>query len=162
MRPREQWWPSLSIPATRATPQMAWVERTLVRRIVIANDQSIEWSSRQRQLRLHLVAQDSRFVILAERGALPNLATRALSLCVRRLSDEWQTRYGHPLLLVKSFLDRQLFRATAYQAGEWQARGRRFLSRLTFQLTRTIQLCLALSRFRGWLGWKKLGINPED
>jgi hypothetical protein len=72
---------------------------------------------------LHLLAQNSRFVILADRQELPNLASRALSLCLKRLSDDWQEHYGHPIVLVESFVDRQLFRATAYKASGWQALG---------------------------------------
>jgi hypothetical protein len=54
-----------------------------------ARDQSIEWSERQREGRLHLLAQNSRFVILAPRQRFPNLASRAMSLCLQRLSADW-------------------------------------------------------------------------
>ena len=88
-----------------------------------ARDQSIEWSEEQRERRLHLLAQNSRFVILAEREQLPNLASRAMSLCLARLSADWLKEYGHPVVMVESFVDRQLFRATAYKASGWQALG---------------------------------------
>jgi hypothetical protein len=88
-----------------------------------ARDQSIEWSEQQRQRRLHLLAQNSRFVILADRQQLPNLASRAMSLCLKRLSEDWQKLYRHPIVMVESFVDRQLFRATAYKASGWQALG---------------------------------------
>ena len=88
-----------------------------------ARDQSIEWSEEQRERRLHLLAQNSRFVILAEREQLPNLASRAMSLCLARLSADWLKEYGHPIVMVESFVDRQLFRATAYKASGWQALG---------------------------------------
>jgi len=88
-----------------------------------ARDQSIEWTDAQREARLHLLAQNSRYVILADRQQLPNLATRAMALCLRRLSADWQAAYGHPIVLVESFVDRQRFRATAYKAGGWEALG---------------------------------------
>jgi hypothetical protein len=88
-----------------------------------ARDRSIEWSEEQRERRLHWLAQNSRFVILADRQTLPNLASRAMKLCLQRLSDDWQQQYRHPILLVESFVDRQLFRATAYKAAGWQALG---------------------------------------
>jgi hypothetical protein len=88
-----------------------------------ARDQSLAWSEEQRARRRHFLAQNSRFVILADRQQFPNLASRALSLCQRRLSADWQRHYRHPILLVESFVDRQLFRATAYQASGWQALG---------------------------------------
>ena len=88
-----------------------------------ARDRSIEWSDQQRERRLHLLAQNSRFVILAERQQLPNVASRAMSLCLERLSRDWLKEYGHPIVMVESFVDRQLFRATAYKACGWQALG---------------------------------------
>ena len=88
-----------------------------------ARDQSIEWTDEQRERRLHLLAQNSRYVILAERDQLPNLASRAMSLCLARLSSDWFEAYGHPIVMVESFVDRQLFRATAYKASGWQALG---------------------------------------
>lgn len=88
-----------------------------------ARDQSIEWSEEQRERRLHFLAQNSRFVILVDRQRFPNLASRALSLCLKRLSQDWQEHYGHPIVMVESFVDRQLFRATAYKASGWQALG---------------------------------------
>jgi hypothetical protein len=88
-----------------------------------ARDQSIEWTEAQRQARLHLLAQNSRFVILGDRQQLPNLATRAMARCLGRLSSDWQKAYGHPVVMVESFVDRQLFRGTAYKAGGWEAMG---------------------------------------
>jgi hypothetical protein len=88
-----------------------------------ARDQSIEWSEEQRARRLPLLAQNSRFVILADRQTFPNLASRAMKLCLQRLSEDWQKQYRHPILMVESFVDRQLFRATAYKASGWQALG---------------------------------------
>jgi hypothetical protein len=88
-----------------------------------ARDQSIEWSERQREGRLPLLAQNSRFVILAPRQQFPNLASRALSLNLKCLSHDWQAHYHHPIVLVESFVDRQYFQATAYKASGWQSLG---------------------------------------
>ena len=88
-----------------------------------ARDRSIEWSEQQRERRLHFLAQNSRFVLLADRQQLPNVASRAMSLCLEGLSDDWLKEYGHPIVMVESFVDRQLFRATAYKASGWQALG---------------------------------------
>jgi hypothetical protein len=88
-----------------------------------ARDRSIEWTERQRESRLHLIAQNSRFVILAQRQQYPNLASRALSLCLQQLSADWQSQYGHPIVMVETFVDRQSFQATAYKASGWQPLG---------------------------------------
>jgi len=83
----------------------------------------IGWSPEQRRRRLHLVANNARFLLLTQPGQLPNLATRVLALCCQRLSGDWQAAYGHPILAVESFIDAQLFRGTAYKAAGWQALG---------------------------------------
>ena len=82
------------------------------------------WSNLQRRSRLHLVAQNCRYVILADRGDWPNLASRALALVCRRLSQDWQQTYGHPIAAVESFVDSQLFRGTAYKASNWTLLGK--------------------------------------
>ena len=82
-------------------------------------DHWIGWSDEQRRCRLALIANNSRFLILTPRGELPNLASRVMRLCLDRLSDDWLARYEHPIVLVESFVDTQLFRGTAYKASSW-------------------------------------------
>ena len=86
-------------------------------------EQWLGWSDSQRRSRLHLLAQNSRFVILADRGDWPNLASRALALVSQRLSQDWQQTYGHPIVAVESFVDSQLFRGTAYRCSNWTLLG---------------------------------------
>jgi hypothetical protein len=83
----------------------------------------LQWSEDQRRSRLHLVAQNSRFLILADRIQFPNLGTRAMKLCLERLSEDWQAQHGHPILAVESFVDGQLFRGTIYKASNWTILG---------------------------------------
>ena len=83
----------------------------------------LQWSEDQRRSRLHLVAQNSRFLILAERTELPNLGTCAMKLCLDRLSEDWQAQHGHPILAVESFVDSQLVRGTLYKASNWTMLG---------------------------------------
>ena len=92
-------------------------------RYLAPRDRWIGWTQDQRRHRLALVANNSRFLILAEAGALPNLASRAMRLCLDRLSEDWQLTYAHPIVVVESFVDTQLFRGTAYKASGWQALG---------------------------------------
>ena len=44
----------------------------------------IGWSETQRRHRLPLIANNSRFLILGKPGALPNLASRVMRLCLNR------------------------------------------------------------------------------
>jgi Domain of unknown function (DUF4338)/DDE_Tnp_1-associated len=83
----------------------------------------VGWPEQQRRGRLHFMAQNSRFAILADRGRFPNLGTRAMKLCVERLSQDWQQQHGHPLLALESFVDGQLFRGTIYKAANWTLLG---------------------------------------
>jgi hypothetical protein len=88
-----------------------------------AREQWLRWSQPQLRARRHFVAQNSRLVLLADRHQFPNLASRGLALCTRRLSADWQAAYGHPIVVVESFVDRQLFHGTAYKAAGWTLLG---------------------------------------
>jgi hypothetical protein len=81
------------------------------------------WSARQLVERRHLLAQNSRFLVVPSIGKWPNLASRILSLVCGRLPDDWQRRFGHPVLLVETFVDPQRFRGTCYKASNWQPLG---------------------------------------
>ena len=83
----------------------------------------LRWSNLQRRARLHLLAQNSRFVVLVDRTQWPNLASRALGLVCQCLCSDWQQAYGHPIAAVESFVDSQLFRGTAYKATGWELLG---------------------------------------
>jgi hypothetical protein len=85
--------------------------------------QWIGWSYPQKRERLPFLAQNSRFLILADRQQLPNLATRVLARCCQRLSADWLAQHGHPVVGVESFVDSQLFRGTAYKAAGWTLLG---------------------------------------
>jgi len=79
----------------------------------------IGWSEDQRRARLPFLAQNSRFLILADRAQFPNLGTRAMKLCLERLCADWLEQHGHPILTLESFVDGQLFRGTIYKAANW-------------------------------------------
>lgn len=81
------------------------------------------WSPRQRARRLALVVNNSRFLVLPERQRHPNLASRVLGLCLRRLSADWEHRWQHPVLVVESFVDESLYRGTCYRACGFEAVG---------------------------------------
>jgi hypothetical protein len=83
-----------------------------------ARDQWIGWSFRYQYDRLHLIANNSRFLILPEHH-YPNLASRILSLCEKRISHDWRKHFGYPLLLLETFVDPQFFQGTIYRAANW-------------------------------------------
>lgn len=88
-----------------------------------AREDFIGWTDVQRGRRLGLLAQNTRFVLLHERGQYPNLASRIISLANKRLSADWQEQFGSPVVAVETFVDPQYFQGTCYQAAGWQRLG---------------------------------------
>mgnify|MGYP000305106191 CR=1 FL=1 len=88
-----------------------------------AREQWIGWSPRQRARRLSLVVNNRRFLILPERQRYPNLASRVLGLCLRRLCADWLERWQHPVWVVESFVDETQYRGTCYRACGFAAVG---------------------------------------
>lgn len=93
---------SFSSPALKCRPRDDW----------------IGWDFRHKYDRLHLVTNNTRFLILPDYH-YPNLASRLLALCERRLVRDWPERFGHPLLLLETFVDPSRFRGTIYRAANW-------------------------------------------
>ena len=87
-----------------------------------ARDRWVGWDYGVQFARLHLVTNNSRFLILP--GGPRNLGSRVLSLCTRRLVRDWPARFGHELLLAETFVDPGLFRGTVYRAANWVEVGR--------------------------------------
>jgi len=81
-------------------------------------DAWIGWDAPLKWRRLHLIANNVRFLILPGIQR-QNLASKALALNLHRLSGDWQQRYGHPLLLAETFIDRARFAGTCYRAAGW-------------------------------------------
>lgn len=85
---------------------------------VAARDQFIGWSPAQRQGHLAQIANQQRFLVLPW-VRVPHLASHLLALATRRLSQDWQDRYGHPIWLVETFVETDRFTGAAYQAAGW-------------------------------------------
>jgi hypothetical protein len=83
----------------------------------------IGWAVEQRLKRRKFVVQNSRYLLLVDRGRYPNLASRVLALCTRRLSEDWVEAFGHPVLAVESFVDPERFSGSCYRAAGWEALG---------------------------------------
>ena len=88
-----------------------------------ARDRWIGWTQKLQFARLHLIANNTRFLILGAPGCFPNLASFALAAMVRRLSDDWSAAYGHSLLLTETFVDPSRFCGHMYKAAGWTELG---------------------------------------
>lgn len=83
-----------------------------------ARDHWIGWDFRIQYGRLKLVVNNSRFLIMPD-WHVSNLGTRILSLCRKRLRRDWEQTFGHPVVLLETFVDPQRFRGTVYKADNW-------------------------------------------
>ena len=85
-------------------------------------DQWIGWTDAQREKRLSLIVNNIRFLLIPDK-TFPNLGTKSLRLILSRSSDDWQTQYGHPVV-VETFVDPEQFCGTVYTANGWQELGK--------------------------------------
>ena len=86
-------------------------------------DRWIGWPSTQRVERLKLVVQNRRFLLLADKGAAPNLASQCLGAALRALPACWTEHFGYRPLLAETFTDPDAYAGTCYKAANWQPVG---------------------------------------
>ncbi len=85
-------------------------------------DAFIGWDWEQCRRRRPLLANNSRLLILPDCHS-PNLISRFMKLMLARLSADWLARWGHPLAMVETFVDPQLYQGTAYKVSGWSHLG---------------------------------------
>jgi len=78
----------------------------------------IGWSDEQRGRHLALVGNNARLLSIPGRE-VPNLISRFMARMLGRLSENWQERWGHPLAVVETFVDPQLYKGTCYKVSGW-------------------------------------------
>ena len=81
-------------------------------------DKYIGWNNDERVANLHLTTNNTRFLILPG-IRIPHLASHILGLISRRISDDWQAKYGHPIFMIETFVEQARFRGVCYQAANW-------------------------------------------
>lgn len=84
-----------------------------------ARERYIGWSGEKKYPRLRFIANNSRFLILPW-VSWKNLASKVLSLNLKRLSSDFEKVYGHPLYLAETFVDESRFKGTCYKASNWK------------------------------------------
>jgi hypothetical protein len=81
-------------------------------------DRFIGWLAETRRKNIHLVAYNTRFLILPW-VEVRHLASHVLGLAGRVVSREWQRLYGHPVYFLETFVEAGRFRGTCYRAANW-------------------------------------------
>jgi hypothetical protein len=89
---------------------------------VRARDAFIGWSAAQRRERLGAVVNNTRFLILPH-VQVPHLASHILGRLLRRLPRDWHAKYALWPYLAETFVERDRFAGTCYQAANWQCIG---------------------------------------
>jgi hypothetical protein len=88
-----------------------------------SRDEFIGWTPEARANNLSLLAGNTRFLILPW-VRVRHLASHILGLVIGRLLRDWKAKYGHPVLLVETFVDSSRFTGTSYIAANWAHVGR--------------------------------------
>ena len=81
-------------------------------------DRFIGWSASLRKTNLHLMAYNSRFLLLPW-VRVPHLASHVLGRISRMLANDWQTMYNHRVYYLETFVDKDRFAGTCYKAANW-------------------------------------------
>ncbi len=83
-----------------------------------ARDRFIGWDVEDRKKNLCLMAYNTRFLILPW-VKIPHLASHILGRMARILSEDWEEMYHHPVYYLETFVDKERFKGTCYQAANW-------------------------------------------
>jgi hypothetical protein len=92
-------------------------------RHLASRDRFIGWSGEARRRNIRFLAYNTRYLILPW-VAVPHLASHLLGRMARRLSEDWERVYGHPIYWLETFVDPERFRGTCYRAANWVVLGR--------------------------------------
>ena len=99
----------------RPTACFAWSSAP---RHIGCRDKFIGWSQAQRKGHIHLIAYNSRFLILPW-VRVKLLSSHLLGQMIKVLTADWQAVYSHPLYYLETFVDKERFAGTSYKAANW-------------------------------------------
>ena len=85
-------------------------------------DRFIGWSPVARKRNIHLIAYNTRFLILPW-FHVQYLASHLLGCIVKVLPCDWQRVYNHPVYFLETFVDTERFKGTCYKAANWRYLG---------------------------------------
>lgn len=81
-------------------------------------DEWIGWTKEDRKQRLHLIVNNSRFLIFPW-VHIPNLASHILGLASRQIVSDYMRIYCYEPVLLETFVDPGYFYGTCYKAANW-------------------------------------------
>jgi len=83
-----------------------------------SRDAFIGWDRQTRERNLPFLSNNTRFLILPW-VRVPHLASHLLAQICRKLPGHWMEKYGHPIHLLETFVERDRFLGTCYRAAGW-------------------------------------------
>jgi len=86
-------------------------------------DRFIGWNKKQRSTNLMWMTNNVRCLIFPWIHVF-NLGSYTLSLVTKRISEDWQEKYGHNLFCLETFVEVGRFHGTIYKAANWIHAGR--------------------------------------
>lgn len=81
-------------------------------------DRFIGWSAHSRKKHIHLMAYNTRFLILPW-VYVRFCASHILGRMAKVISKDWQSVYNHPIYFLETFVDKERFAGTCYKAANW-------------------------------------------
>jgi len=81
-------------------------------------DKWIGWTVDDRKARLNLIINNSRYLIFPW-VHIRNLASKTLSLAIKRIQEDWLREYCYAPVLLETFVDLAHFKGTCYKAANW-------------------------------------------
>lgn len=120
-------------------------------------DRFIGWKPQVRRAHIHHVVYQPRYLIMPW-VRVPHLASHLLGAMTRRLSDDWEQMYAHPVYLAETFVDPELYRGTCYRAANWTmvgmttGRGKDSTSTIPNRSLKQVYVYPLAKRFRARLG----------
>lgn len=81
-------------------------------------DAWIGWEEEDRSQRLHLIINNTRFLIFPW-VKIKNLASKVLSLVAKQVPLDWKERYGFEPIMLETFVDVERYHGTIYKAANW-------------------------------------------
>lgn len=86
---------------------------------VEARDSLIGWDAITRKRNLSLISNNNRFLILPW-VRIKHLASHILGRICRRIGLDFMKKYNHPVYLLETFVEKERFKGTCYQAANWK------------------------------------------
>ena len=81
-------------------------------------DSFIGWDRETREENINFITNNTRFLILPQ-VRVAHLASHILGCIMRRIRQDWINKYAHPIYMVETFVQRNLFKGTCYKAANW-------------------------------------------